>query len=394
MRAMTWAQGFRLPRMGWLGVVVSLAVVAMLVVGGVARSGRVALPGVRTTNQAQRDALAVGKDGAELVAPSMGAALRGTQSNVPAPGAPGTAGSASSQAAAAASGAAGQGQVVFPNLPAIDRMIVKTGSLTLQVAGTAGSGTVAGNALAAAMQRVNAVVAGIPGAYVAASSTSYRAETPVPAETKGNVVGATGIAPQPLPPQPYPQPRPIPAPAITAMVSLRVPVDAFDQTMQRLREIGSPLAEQVSTQEVTEEYVDLEAQVRNLEATEAQYLRFLERAQRLEEILPIQQRLSEVRGQIERLKGRMTLLQRRSDVSTIALTLVVPSGKAGAPDEPRAVQTLREAWGRLAGALQGLLDVAIYVGVYALPLLPIGAAWMWWRRRQPRSAATAAGGAV
>ncbi|HEU5317596.1 MAG TPA: DUF4349 domain-containing protein [Chloroflexota bacterium] len=301
------------------------------------------------------------------------------------PGAP--TGSASRAAAPAPSGApAGQtAPASFGVLPPLDRMVVKTGALTVQL----GGGTAAPDGLSAAMQRVNAVVAGIPGAYVAASSTSYRGEPP----------GASGVPGAPDPaiakPEPLPAPRPFPSPSgLTATLTLKVPVDSFDQAMARLRELGAPLAEQISTQEVTEEYVDLEAQVRTLEATEQQYLRLLERAQRIEEILPIQQRLNEVRTQIERLRGRMALLQRRSDVSTITLTLVVPAGKdaTGPGGEPRVVRTLRAAWGQMAVVLLGALDVLIYAGIYALPLAPLPLAYIWWRRRQARPAT--AGGAV
>jgi hypothetical protein len=288
----------------------------------------------------------------------------------PAPGAPGGAGAPAAPAAPL--------QAVAPLSPSIvDRMIVKTGALTLQLGES-------GDALSAAVQRVNAIVAGVPGAYVAASSTSYRSETPPVAPV------APGL------PRDVPRPMPVPQPSTTATLTLKVPVDAFDQTMQRLREIGSPLSENISTQEVTEEYVDLEAQVRNLEATEQQYLRFLERAQRIEEILPIQQRLTEVRSQIERIKGRMTLLQRRADVSTIVVSLVVPASKGGSSPvgEPRALRTLKEAWGQLLVALSGALDLVIYVAVYALPLLPLVGLVIWWRRRQSGATPATAGGAV
>ena len=353
----------------------ALTLVAALLAAGYARDG-----GLRRSTQSApvgmaseaRDAIA----GVEIAPAPDSAKLSAGQSassmgSASAPSAPNAAG------AAGAVGAAGAPQQALPpfSVSVADRMIVKTGALTLQL----GEG---GDVLSAAMQRVNAVVAGIPGAYVAASSTSYRAETPP---------GIPLIAREPGPPMP----RPIvpPQPSTTATLTLKVPVDAFDQTMQRLREIGSPLAEHVGTQEVTEEYVDLEAQVRNLEATEQQYLRFLERAQRFEEILPIQQRLTEVRGQIERLRGRMTLLQRRADVSTITVSLVAPAGKGTSnPGDPRALRTLKEAWAHLAVALSGALDLLIYVTVYALPLIPLAVAIVWWRRRQSRPAT--AGGAI
>jgi len=304
-------------------------------------------------------------------------AVSGLQSKAaPAPG-------QAANAGGAASGQAGQSAQTLPPLgplPSLDRMIVKTGSVTLQV-----------TELATAVQRVNAAIAGIPGAYVAASSTSYRAE-PKPMDQTAAAQAREGII---VPPRP----EPVPAPGQTATLTLKVPVDAFGELMMRLRDLGTPLSEQVGTQEVTEEYVDLEAQVRNLEATEQQYIRFLERAQRIEELLPIQQRLTEVRNQIERLRGRMTLLQRRADSSTITVSLVVPveKGGTGTAGEPRVVRTLREAFGGLAIALQGVLDVAVYLGVYALPLVPFVLLYLWWRNRQPRGAATAAptaGGAI
>ncbi|HVG97668.1 MAG TPA: DUF4349 domain-containing protein, partial [Chloroflexota bacterium] len=256
----------------------------------------------------------------------------------------------------------------LPPLPTSDRMVVKTGSLSLQVADL-GEGT----------RRVSEVVAAIPGAYVAASSTSYRSDQPAEPPAPGRPPGA--IAP----------PRPVPA-GQAANLTLKVPAADFDAAMDRLRALGTPLSEQVSTQEVTEEYVDLDAQVRSLEAVEAQYLRLLERAQRIEEILPLQQRVTEVRTQIDRLKGRMNLLQRRADLSTVSVNLTLPA-RAGDPfgaGEPRPVRTLRLALAGLGASLVGLLDVAIYLLVYLLPLAVVAGAFFFWRRgRRPAPSAGA-----
>jgi hypothetical protein len=232
-------------------------------------------------------------------------------------------------------------------------MIVKSGSLVLQVTD-----------LGDGMRRVGGVVAGIPGAYVAASSTSYRGDPAPP-------------VPQPVPIDPQRPPA-----GQSASLTLKVPAGDFDAAMDSLRALGTPLQEQVSTQEVTEEYVDLEAQTRSLEAVEAQYLRLLEKAQRIEEILPLQQRVTEVRTQIDRLRGRMNLLQRRADLSTITVSLTLP-GRPGDPfagPEPRPLRTLRLALSGLGAALVGLLDAAIYLTVYLLPVLLVGGAIYWWRR--------------
>ncbi|MBI3973135.1 MAG: DUF4349 domain-containing protein [Chloroflexi bacterium] len=278
----------------------------------------------------------------------------------PAPAIKGQSAAATGAGQPAAAGA----PAALPPIPSFDRMIVKTGSLTLEVTD-----------LVEAVQRVGAIVAGIPGAYVAASSTSYRAESP----PRG---GGDGV--RPLPAQsiiPIP-PKPVPGPGQSASVTIKVPADSFGDALQQLRGTGKPLSEHVSTQEVTEEFVDLEAQVRNLEATEQQFLALLQRAQKIEEILPIQQRITDIRGQIERLRGRMQLLQRRADVSTITVSLVLPAHieRAQPAGEPHVVRTLRVALANLRAVVLVLLDAAIYVAVYALPLVPLVLAFLWWHR--------------
>jgi hypothetical protein len=349
------------PPLRWLGL--ALAALAALALAYTIRLGPARrlvatppLPGALVEREAAPGRVANGGAAADQAAAGLASS------------APTTSGAAGAPAEAAKQAAAGS-TWALPPLPSADRMIVKTGTLTVRVAD-----------LTAAMQRVEAVVAAIPGAYVATSSTSYLAGAGAPAGREGIV---------PAPPAP-----PLPArPATSASLTLKVPADSFSDAVQRLRALGTPLVENVSTQEVTEEFVDLQAQARNLEATEQQYLRLLERAQRIEDILPIQQRLTDVRGQIERLRGRMNLLQRRADVSTISLTLVLPPGQAdpaGSADEPRAVRTLRVAFGQLSAMLQGTLDLAIYLGVFTLPLAPFVLFYLWWRSRQRRTASAAA----
>ena len=82
---------------------------------------------------------------------------------------------------------------------------------------------------------------------------------------------------------------------------------------------------------------------------------------------------------------------------TPLVTLVLPPGKAdgSAAGEPRFVRTLRLAFAQLGTAMQGLVDAAIYVGVFLLPLAPVAAAVWWWRtRRSGPSRAPSAGGAI
>jgi len=105
-------------------------------------------------------------------------------------------------------------------------------------------------------------------------------------------------------------------------ISIRVPVDQFNNAMAKLRALAvKVVSENSNAQDVTEQYSDLQAQLRNEEATEAQYLELLKKAEKVEDILAVQRELSNVRGNIERLKGRIQYLDRTSDMSLIEVTL-------------------------------------------------------------------------
>ena len=83
-------------------------------------------------------------------------------------------------------------------------------------------------------------------------------------------------------------------------VTIRVPADRFGEAFDRLRQLAVKVPfESTESRDVTEEYVDLQARLHNLEATETQYLVLMEKAETVEEMLKVQQALSNVRGQIE-----------------------------------------------------------------------------------------------
>ena len=106
-------------------------------------------------------------------------------------------------------------------------------------------------------------------------------------------------------------------------ISIRIPAGSFNSVMQKLRALALKVTyETTNSQDVTEQYMDLEAQLKNYQATEAQYLELLKKADNVKDILDVQRELSIVRGDIERVKGRMQYLERTSDMSLIEITLV------------------------------------------------------------------------
>ena len=105
-------------------------------------------------------------------------------------------------------------------------------------------------------------------------------------------------------------------------ISIRVPAEHFDDAIRALRGLAVDVtSEHTSSKDVTEEYVDLSAKLQNLEATEEQLLRIMEKAETVEDILDVQRELSKTRGEIEQTKARMQYLERTSATSLIEVRL-------------------------------------------------------------------------
>ena len=165
-----------------------------------------------------------------------------------------------------------------------------------------------------------------------------------------------------------------------ATMVLRVPAERFDDALAQIKALAVEV-ERESTQgeDVTEEYVDLQARLRNLELTEKELQQLLtevrERTQKAEDVLAVYRELTEIRGQIEQLKGRMQYLERRVDFATIELS-IAPHVLSTPVVEPgwKPLVTLREASRSLVKALQWLVDAVIWLVVFVLPILILVAA--------------------
>jgi hypothetical protein len=105
-------------------------------------------------------------------------------------------------------------------------------------------------------------------------------------------------------------------------IAVRVPADRLDEAIGRLRGMAAEVkAENSSSRDVTDEYVDLTARLDNLEAAEVALRRLFDRAEGVEDALKVQQSLTEVQGQVESLKGRINFLEQTSAFSLINVTL-------------------------------------------------------------------------
>jgi hypothetical protein len=105
-------------------------------------------------------------------------------------------------------------------------------------------------------------------------------------------------------------------------ISIRVLSERFNDALAALRAMAVDVrSESTSGQDVTEEYTDLSAKLRNLQAAETQLLKLMEQAGKVTEILEVQKELVQTRGEIEQTKGRMQYLEQSSDLAFIQVTL-------------------------------------------------------------------------
>lgn len=109
-------------------------------------------------------------------------------------------------------------------------------------------------------------------------------------------------------------------------MTLRVPADKFNEALDEIRKTASRVViESVKGQDVTEEFIDVEARLKTKKALEAQFLEIMKQARSVEETLNVQTELSKVRGEIEQIEGRKRFLESQTSLSTIKITLQTPT---------------------------------------------------------------------
>lgn len=165
-------------------------------------------------------------------------------------------------------------------------------------------------------------------------------------------------------------------------VTVRVPADQFEQTMSKIKELATAVRTESSQgQDVTEQYTDLEAQLRNAKAQEEEFLRVLAQAKSVDDILEVQSYLSSVRSTIESLEGRVQYLENRTSYSTISVELSEETAVRLPTKDFRPWSAVREAAQTLVAVLESLAVAAIWLAIVGGGLLlPAGlVAWIAYR---------------
>jgi hypothetical protein len=159
-----------------------------------------------------------------------------------------------------------------------------------------------------------------------------------------------------------------------ASITIRVPAERMDEAMRLIRELSGqdPLNENINSQDVTSDYVDLQSRLKNLEAAEAELTRIMEEAQKTEDVLAVYNQLVSIREQIEVIKGQIKYYDESAALSAISVELI--ADKAVQPIEiggwqPQGV--LKNAVEALIRSLQFLVNAIIWIVIYVLPVLAL-----------------------
>lgn len=160
--------------------------------------------------------------------------------------------------------------------------------------------------------------------------------------------------------------------ATTGSLVVRVPVEQFEEARAEIRKLGLRVeSEKFDAKDVTEESVDQEATLRNLHAEEAQYLGILQQARTVNDMLYVSQKLTEVRGRIEKQEAEFTSMWHQIETVVIAISL-----KTEGEEQVFGVNWHPLYQLKLAAA-EGLQEVVNYGMVMATILFNLPALLLW-----------------
>jgi hypothetical protein len=166
----------------------------------------------------------------------------------------------------------------------------------------------------------------------------------------------------------------------SGVITFMVPAAKFDDTIDQLTKFGKVQNEHISGNDVSAQYVDLQARLANQEAQRNAMLALLSKAQSVADIIAVQTQLGQITQQIEQLKGQISYIEHNTTYSTVSVAIT----EAGAP----APTTSRDSWGfasALTDAAHNFVTTINYIvtglGAIGPIVILLGLGYLLWRRR-------------
>ena len=208
---------------------------------------------------------------------------------------------------------------------ALDRKIIRDANLTIEVASTTD-----------AQQRITSIAETL-GGFVVTSEAKQRQDAEPAKRT------------------------------VDIKLVIRVPSGQFNSALEQIEKLATNLPERnVTGQDVTEEFIDLEARIKTQKALELQFLDIMKQARKVEDALEVQRQIADVRTEIEKLEGRKRFLESKSSLSTIAVNIQTPT-----PIVVTAsgfTHTIREA---LSDSIDVATGIVLFVIRFAIVMTPV-----------------------
>jgi len=154
----------------------------------------------------------------------------------------------------------------------------------------------------------------------------------------------------------------------SATLQVRVPVEKFQESLDKAKSTGIRVTSEYSSgQDVTEDFVDTQARIKNLQASEAQFVEIMKKAQKISDILEVQTQLERVRGEIEVAQGHAQYLQKSAQLSSITIYFAIDDSQLPVVD-PMSVwrpwTVIKAAFRSLVAIFQGIGTILIWLIVF------------------------------
>lgn len=155
---------------------------------------------------------------------------------------------------------------------------------------------------------------------------------------------------------------------VKAVITLKVPEERLTDAINKIHAIAKTIiSEQINSDDVTTDYIDLQARLKVAAAAEQQYLQILKQAHKVSEILEVTRQLNTVRSEIESLKGRLNYLENQTSLSAITVELH-QHYQAQAFKHWQLADQIQVAWERLITTFKWIIEAGVWLVIYVLPL--------------------------
>lgn len=151
-------------------------------------------------------------------------------------------------------------------------------------------------------------------------------------------------------------------------MTIRIPVASFEEALIAIKaQAKVVISEALAGQDVTEEYIDLEARLKNKQETEARYTEILAKANSVEDILKVTNALENTRAEVESLQGQLKYLANKTDLATISVSLTEETNVIATTKTWEPLENARQAFQTWIIFLQKLADLLVWLIIFLLP---------------------------